>query len=349
MIERAVGIVVAVCLVYPVGRDVRADEQQSLAAYDTNITSISVSPDGKTIAVADRDQRFRGTLRLWYLSGQQRRAVTHVPRGYVKDAVFSPDGQLIAYVDDANQVAVDDVAGGTPRMRLKFDRDRMVSVLTFSGDGRSLLLGYQDKVLRVDIATGKNTTVPGLMRDSEFESNFPVQLSMSPNERWMAIARLDHSGSRLSVHDTKTDELLDLRQRGVNAVQFLANSNAIVYTSGEWTAGAYITFLNPEIESGTPPFEIFERGAIHSLDCSPDGKLIAICGSVVPNREGKRQSDTRIVVFDLAQRKVVASAAGLSRRCENIAFSVDGLHVIGPGKEHSIKVWETVELLNMTD
>lgn len=349
MSDRAAAMVIALSLVYPVGCDVRAHDQQSLAAYDTKITAISISPNGKTIAVADQDERFRGTLRLWDLSGPRRREIIHAKWGYIKGVTFSPDGRWIAYLDAANEVAIDECEGGFRRIRIKSDIGRIVRVLTFSRDGASLLVGYQDQVLRVDVSSGKYTSIPGLKPASEFESNAPIQLAESLNQRWLAIARIDHTGSRLSLHDSKSGDLLDFRARGIDAVQFLPHSNALVYTSGERLTGSNITFLNPEIDSRAGPYEIFDRGQIHSLDCSPDGELIAICGSGDVQRDGKRQFDMQIVLFDVPQRRVVVRVTGLSRKCQNVAFSVDGLDLIGPGLEHSLKVWKTAEVLKMRD
>jgi WD40 repeat protein len=64
---------------------------QEFKGHQGEVTSVSFSPDGKTIATASWDK----TARLWNLQGQRLHEFKG-HQGYVSSVSFSPDGKTIA-------------------------------------------------------------------------------------------------------------------------------------------------------------------------------------------------------------------------------------------------------------
>jgi WD40 repeat protein len=66
----------------------------TLPRQSAEITGVEFSPDGASVATGAGD----GTLRLFDIGSETQRLVLHAP-GYVRSLAFSPDGSLLASVD----------------------------------------------------------------------------------------------------------------------------------------------------------------------------------------------------------------------------------------------------------
>ena len=100
------------------------------------IRSVSVSPDGTTIAVAGD----ASTIELWDLRSRSRRKVLEGHVGRIGKVVFSPDGGTLASADWNGEVRLWDVSTGRTRLELRVSQYG-ARELAFSPDGAKLATG----------------------------------------------------------------------------------------------------------------------------------------------------------------------------------------------------------------
>ena len=96
------------------------------------------SPDGKTLAVADRN----GKVYLWdAASGQAAGTLTDPVSKGVNSVAFSPDGALLAAADANGFCYLWDVASGQVKVVLADPASKGVNSVAFSPDGKSVAVG----------------------------------------------------------------------------------------------------------------------------------------------------------------------------------------------------------------
>lgn len=118
--------------------------ERKIAEVQSGGTSFSFSPDGKTLAVADRDSESptNGIIFINVETGAKQK-LTHAPENFNDNTPrFSPDGKSIVFVrsgakDDQDLFIVSAAGGEVPR-RLTFDRAKL-SGQTWSADGGQII------------------------------------------------------------------------------------------------------------------------------------------------------------------------------------------------------------------
>lgn len=126
-------------------------ELLALTGHTNFISSVTVSPDGKSVLSAS----FDGTVRLWDLAtGRELKKLTPNRRG-VDHAVFTPDGKRIVTCDwDGDQpdgdrsVRVIDLEKGTELRRFE-GHERGPATVVVTPDGKHALTAGKDGTLRL--------------------------------------------------------------------------------------------------------------------------------------------------------------------------------------------------------
>jgi tricorn protease len=152
-----------------------------------NIESYEISPDGKRALFSARGDLFTVPAK----HGPTRN-LTASPGVHDRDAQWSPDGKLIAYISDASGedeiYVLSQDGSGSPR-QLTTNGDTYKYALRWSPDGKKIL--WSDKKLRlqyVDVASKATKLVTqataGEIRDYQW----------SPDSKWIAYARPEEEG-----------------------------------------------------------------------------------------------------------------------------------------------------------
>ncbi len=147
------------------------------------------------------------------------RNITRSPGVADRHAVWSPDGEQIAWFNDEGDeygLMIADQDGENPR-RIEIPDPTFYFVPTWSPDGTRLAFTDTDyRVLILDLTSGNLTHVDTDRYAHPERSMNPV---WSPDSRWIAYSRrLDNQLRAIFVHDTETGDTRQLTDRMADAI-----------------------------------------------------------------------------------------------------------------------------------
>jgi WD40 repeat protein len=122
---------------------------KSFTGHEDDVDRIDISPSGELMVTASWD----GTAKLWDFESHEELAVFRVPP-HCNDAVFSPDGKLLAISSEDNAMLYD--VSSKQCLHLLLGHQNTADCLAFSPDGRLLATGSHDRTIRLwDVETGE--------------------------------------------------------------------------------------------------------------------------------------------------------------------------------------------------
>lgn len=143
----ALGAVVSLLAPPEGGRLATKPAPVRLVGDGTLVTSLSFSPDGRTLAAGHAG----GALRLWQIETQRSRVV-EINRSVISSVIFAPDGRSLALTDHGSTIHRYDPATLEPLPPLKSPGFHFTTV-AFSHDGRTLAAGdLKGRVALWDVA-----------------------------------------------------------------------------------------------------------------------------------------------------------------------------------------------------
>jgi outer membrane protein assembly factor BamB len=272
--------------------------KQEMVQPNNKAFSLAISPDGKTLAAGYTD----GSIRLVdTATGEEKKVLTGVKRGYVLGVAFTPDGKTVAGIGNDDAVRLWDAATG--RLRTSFPalgdmrQDGLPPTgphgISISPDGRRIAVGGSGTVDR-----------SGTVRLDE-NSFFVIRvLDAKSGERvWSHVGRRGFMHQLVFSPDSQT----------------LASDTTSEVKLWDARTGGLKQTLKPR------------AGTVWALAFSPDRRLLAGYGTAVV--EERRSS--WLTLWDLRSgaivRAIEAGEAGGTTAPGTLAFSADGNSVASAG------------------
>jgi serine/threonine protein kinase/Tol biopolymer transport system component len=299
--------------------------------YNTNsfVTSAAFSPDDKTLAVGDGDDR----TYLWDVATHRITATLRDPgtgpQPAVNSVAFSPDGQTLAVGDDNGSTYLWNVATRSITATLTNPgRKGGVGQVAFSPDGQTLAVPEADGSTYLwDVATGQLTAKLTDTGGSDPEVNW---VAFSPDGQTLAAGDADSITClwNVATHRTITTLTDPAGSGGADSVAFspdgqtlaVADGNSNVYLWDVATGQLTATLTGPGIS-----------GVTDSAAFSPDGQTLAV-GS----------GNNTIYLWNMATRRTVdtlTDPGSSNSDVSPVVFSRDG-KTLATGDEDSTYLWK---------
>jgi WD40 repeat protein len=227
------------------------------------ITSMAVSPDGKTLAVSEYE-----AIKLFSLSGQG--GMTLGKSGNNSVVAFSPDGKTLA-VSVNQAVKLYDVATGIDLDTLPI-QSVSTQDLAFSPDGKSLVIVDSSRGVIVWNLASKSEAKPF----SE-PAIYPETFAFSLDGRLLAVGGWNEgNAAKIVLWDLNSGQWLRTftgHENTVNAVAFSPDGRWLVSGSADLTIRLW------DVSNGNVLNKLTgHTTAVNAVAFSPDGKMLASGG-----------------------------------------------------------------------
>ncbi len=260
--------------------------------------------------------------------------------GYgLNDAVYSPDGKILATAVNNGRIHLWDAADGKDIGVLESEKNTSVLSLTFSPDGKTLAsagMGYDranqeftrlpTKLTLWDVATHK----PRLSFENEhdtFGNQHDFQrLAYSPDGKWLA-AGCSESIRLWDVAAAKEAEPIPLKLNSIAALAFSPDGKTLAWSGvdgGDAALWDVATRKEAHRLGG-------HKSIVRQLAFSPDGKLLAA-----------GYDDKTIGLWNPATGVEVRRLSGHEAGVASVAFSPDGKTLASAARgAEPIRLWDT--------
>ena len=297
-----------------IGNVYEGRERNRLEGHDDTVRSISISPDGKTLASGSSDK----TIKLWDV--ETGREIRTLPGhdDWVRSISFSPDGQTLASGSSDKTIKLWDVETGA-EIRTLPGHDRQVLSVSFSPDGQTLASGSSDNTIKLwDVETGAEIrTLEG--HDEEVNS-----VSFSPDGQTLASGSYDKTIKLWDVETGAEIRTLEGHDEEVNSVSFSPDGQTLASGSLDKTIKLWDVETGAEIRSLSGHDE-----EVNSVSFSPDGQTLA-SGSY----------DRTIKLWDVETGAEIRTLPGHDRQVLSVSFSPDGQTLASGSYDRTIKLWD---------
>jgi WD40 repeat protein len=314
--------------------------KHTLKGHTSRVNSVAFRPDGKTLVSCGDDK----TIRIWDVEKGTELQIVNPPdpRGggaIISQAVFSPNGRLIASVNREGQlhvwkpdvppsgqkVLLGIVAHSGGAYQVVFSQD-MKAIFTCGGDKSARQYGGTDPEGRSVAGTG--------VKQKSFEvagGGNVYCLALSPDGKTLVTGGDDKS---IRVWDVNSAKVVRTLQGHADEITSLAFSNdGTQLASGSKDQSIRIWNLSSSDEHRD---FAGHTGFVWSAVFSNDGKLFASGGA-----------DRKIIIRDTATGDILRTISAHALAVTALAFNQDGTRLVSSGGDRLVKLWnvKTGELI----
>jgi WD40 repeat protein/tRNA A-37 threonylcarbamoyl transferase component Bud32 len=256
----------------------------------------------------------------------ERATLVNEPTIPVRDATFSPDGQVVVSAHGDGTIRFWRNGVATTRNA----HADVASTLDFTPNGQFVASGGRDNVVHIwQVDTAEKvqslTGHTSVIRDLEFSAD-GTRLATASEDQTIRVWR---------VSDWSLEATLRGHNNTVYALAF-SPDGTLLASGGQgnrvhlWdmTELRFNRYLDAHLE------------AVRDVDFSPDGQKIV-----------SSSTDNSIKIWDLSSNRVLHSMDGHGRDVWTVVFSPDGAMIASGGRDNNMRLWETTtgnQLQNIT-
>jgi WD40 repeat protein len=307
----------------------RSDASFTLCRESSEVTALTVSPDGYWLAVGVRQ---RDGLSIWDLRTRQELIRLAKNETYVR-AAFSPNEPLLAFTGSTF------LSSGQPRTTLRLwnpaTRQMVAELpldgeclgLAFAKDGRILVTstsGKEDHITLWRMPEGtKLASFPKEQSDMEVGTSFAATPDLS-------LAAYQFSGGRIGVTDLRNGKEL---WTAVASKEYILS---LAFSPDGKTLASGAGFADPDIRvwdvaTGKQIGQLEGHGSwVSSLVFWPDGKKLA-----------SSSADQTIRIWDVATEKCLDVLRGHRQEIWSLALLPDDKTLVSGAKDGTVCLWDT--------
>jgi WD40 repeat protein/serine/threonine protein kinase len=301
-------------------QECRSDVLGELCRYPDSAYSVAYAPDGKVLAVAGMIQEF---VDIWDVPGRKRIATLQPNEGYC--VAFSPRGDLLA-TDAGKQIRL--WRTGTWDLVRPLTLTGRVHVFKFSPDGTRLAsLSYPDEVTVWEV---DHWAVVRRIRGVRLMGHIGA-MDFSPDSNALVIGDADHHLRVVNLASGNTDvNIAEAHSEGITAVAWSPTSSVIASGSA-YTGG---------------PIRLWDAASGKPLD-KLEGHTSWSCKLIFSEtKDGLRlysaSADQTVRIWDVEQRRCLATLRGSGDEVYGLALSPDGSTLASGCKDGVVAFWSAL-------
>ncbi len=281
-------------------------EQNQIRINQSEVNTISFSPDGKYIATGDRN----GKVNIWNLSGQKQ-SEFNAHEGQIFNLSFSPDGEKIATFGEDGTLAIWNLSG---QQQYKTQaHENIIYSVSFSPDGEKIATAHENGTVAIWNLSGEQLAKFKGHRSSVYSVNF------SPDGEHIAAGSKD--GTVLLWH--LSGEILaqfNGHQREIYKLRFSPDGQKIATASLET-----IRLWNL---SGEQQFILYNDSyGFNDISFSPDGQQIVTTGK-----------DGDVIVWSISGEQL-AQLKNYQTTLSSRSFIQDEKQLITASNNGKVTIW----------
>ena len=339
--RKAIGLAIGCCVLITapcVGESKVTDDRKEIARpileipHDNAINFVLYNRAGDLLVTGS----YYGVFRIFDATNGKEIVHWHTEDSEFSSLAWSPDGRIIAIASLGGKTTVFRASDG----RMLWTFPGTADSLSFSPDGKSLAVGQSNNVCYIDVletATGK----------------LIATLDVTEAGGETAEVLYSSDGKKFAWHDqtikildaTTGKKILECEDSGA-LFSLLAQSK-----NDKLIAATFSPDENPEggplrcmiriwnAETGKKKAILLgHEGRIHSLDFSPDSKLLASGAGGDPQRG-------ELAIWDVVKEKRLCFIQNAHARSINaLSFSPDGKRLATGGGDGRLKIWDVKKL-----
>jgi WD40 repeat protein/serine/threonine protein kinase len=300
-----------------------------LPSSNEKVHRLAVSADGSLLATAT----YEGAVQVWNFpefTWQEKTSALRLTRkvtdgGKPDRLTFSPDGSLLAYRRDNGKLLIWDTATGKEILNLNTQNK---GALTFSPDGKRLILGGVEWTGAVEVATGK--LFHTLAGNSYLRHSGAAVggAAFSPDGQKLATTGFDQ---KIKIWDVANEKLLQTfkgHAGWVNGAAFSPDGKHLASVGKDSTLRIW------EIDSRPPARDLIGHvGTIRSLAFSPDSRTLAVA-----------DSSQTVKLWDVVNARKLRTISARNGEVGCVTWSKDGRYLAIAGwdfeKPFQTVVWD---------